>query len=382
MDRRPLLAAPAPAGADGSSAWCCLDGQSLFEEPAAPRHGGDDAGAATATPTVTAWLHQRVVVQRPRLVGILLPAVLVHLAWWSYIVPRHDLALFTEAHGGGGDDGSGHGGSAGGAIPGYWMSVTMVFGSLVAGATSVGGAAVAFPVMTLVFDITPAVARDFALMIQTVGMLSAAFAIWYQRILVDWPCIFWCTLGGVVSTPAGLTALHFAGGLPPPIAKTIFLSSWLAFAVALALLNFQRGRPTHSLTPYPKGAEDVRWKSRVYLVAGLLGGLLTVVSGSGMDLAGFAAQVRNRPRRRVSVCAWACATAAPRCAALTCPARWAGCSRSRTNLSDACSPAPPNPDPPPPTHTHTRPHACLPACLPACVLACLQTNADATLPGE
>lgn len=205
-------------------------------------------------------------------------------------VARHDLTLFTEVHSGPGTNAAGS--SAGDSgIAGYWMSVTMVFGSLVAGATSVGGAAVAFPVMTLVFDISPTVARDFALMIQTVGMLSAAFAIWYQRILVDWPCIFWCTLGGMVSTPVGLTALHFAGGLPPPIAKSIFLSSWLAFAVALALLNAQRGRQTHPVTPYPKGPDDIYWKSRVYLVAGLLGGLLTVVSGSGMDLAAFAAQV-------------------------------------------------------------------------------------------
>lgn len=283
MDHRPLLDHEADAS------WCCLDGQSLTEE-ALQQHAPGGVLRQKEAATATAWLYDHLIAQRPRLVGILLPAVLVHLAWWSYVLPRHDLSLFTAVHGGPAApaEGSGAGGSD---IAGYWMSITMVFGSLVAGATSVGGAAVAFPVMTLVFDISPTVARDFALMIQTVGMLSAAFAIWYQRILVDWPCIFWCTLGGMLSTPAGLTALHFAGGLPPPIAKTIFLSSWLAFAVALALLNFQRGRQTHRVTPYPQGPADIRWKSRVYLVAGLLGGLLTVVSGSGMDLAAFAVQV-------------------------------------------------------------------------------------------
>lgn len=275
-----------------ASKWCCFDGQSLTEEALEQQHarvGTSSMGPPAETLTTTAWLYERLVVQRPRLVGTLLPAVLVHLTWWSYVLPRHDLTLFTEVHSG---PSNAEGSSAGASdIAGYWMSATMVFGSLVAGATSVGGAAVAFPVMTLVFDIRPTVARDFALMIQTVGMLSAAFAIWYQRILVDWPCIFWCTLGGMVSTPVGLTVLHFGGGLPPPIAKSIFLSSWLAFAVALALLNSQRGRQTHPVTPYPKGPGDIRWKSRVYLVAGLLGGLLTVVSGSGMDLAAFAAQV-------------------------------------------------------------------------------------------
>ena len=35
--------------------------------------------------------------------------------------------------------------------------------------TSEGGGAVAFPVMTLALSITPAVARDFSLMIQSCG---------------------------------------------------------------------------------------------------------------------------------------------------------------------------------------------------------------------
>ena len=37
---------------------------------------------------------------------------------------------------------------------------------MLAGATSEGGAAIAFPVMTLAFGIMPAVARDFSFMIQ------------------------------------------------------------------------------------------------------------------------------------------------------------------------------------------------------------------------
>ena len=47
------------------------------------------------------------------------------------------------------------------------------------------------------------------------------------------------------------------------------------------------GRATHLTTPVSPGAG---WKRGAYLVAGLLGGLLTTVSGSGMDLAGFAVQ--------------------------------------------------------------------------------------------
>jgi uncharacterized protein len=50
----------------------------------------------------------------------------------------------------------------------YYMSITMVFGSMFAGATSEGGAAIAFPVMTLAFNVNPQVARDFSFMIQSV----------------------------------------------------------------------------------------------------------------------------------------------------------------------------------------------------------------------
>jgi hypothetical protein len=49
------------------------------------------------------------------------------------------------------------------------MTITMIFGSMVAGATSEGGGAVAFPVMTLVLKIQPTIARDFSLMTQSCG---------------------------------------------------------------------------------------------------------------------------------------------------------------------------------------------------------------------
>ena len=51
----------------------------------------------------------------------------------------------------------------------YLLTITMIFGASVAGMTSEGGGAVAFPVMTLALGIKPAVARDFSLMIQAHG---------------------------------------------------------------------------------------------------------------------------------------------------------------------------------------------------------------------
>jgi len=55
------------------------------------------------------------------------------------------------------------------------MSFTMIFGSMVAGATSEGGGAVAFPVMTLALKVPPSVARDFSLMCQSFGKANPLF---------------------------------------------------------------------------------------------------------------------------------------------------------------------------------------------------------------
>ena len=54
----------------------------------------------------------------------------------------------------------------------------MCLGSFIAGATSEGGGAIAYPVMTLgPWKIAPLIARDFSLMIQSVGMIAAGASI-------------------------------------------------------------------------------------------------------------------------------------------------------------------------------------------------------------
>ena len=53
------------------------------------------------------------------------------------------------------------------------MSATMIFGSMVAGATSEGGASIAFPVMNcLAMDVKPHVGPHFRITLQSVGMTS------------------------------------------------------------------------------------------------------------------------------------------------------------------------------------------------------------------
>ena len=51
----------------------------------------------------------------------------------------------------------------------YTMPLVMVAGGLLGGATSEGGGAVAFPVMTLALGLHPDVARDFLFVTQSAG---------------------------------------------------------------------------------------------------------------------------------------------------------------------------------------------------------------------
>jgi uncharacterized membrane protein YfcA len=89
----------------------------------------------------------------------------------------------------------------------YWMySVTMLFGAIVAGLTPLGGGMIAFPVLSLYFDVDPGTARDFSLAIQAMGMTSASIYILTRKkisinILKYFPFfIFINCLGFVIGT--------------------------------------------------------------------------------------------------------------------------------------------------------------------------------------
>jgi uncharacterized membrane protein YfcA len=164
---------------------------------------------------------------------------------------------------------------------GWFMSVTMAFGSFIAGATSEGGGAVAFPVMTLLFGIAPSVARDFSLMIQSVGMTAATLTILYTGIQIEHRSLLWAGLGGAVGMIFGLEFI--AGKLPPAFAKMLFTSTWLAFAFALYMINRYHDREVH--------LSIRKFRTRTALVlfgTGVVGGVISSITGSGLDITTFA----------------------------------------------------------------------------------------------
>ena len=159
---------------------------------------------------------------------------------------------------------------------GLVMTFTMVFASFVAGATSEGGGAIAFPIMTLILDIEPSIARDFALMIQSVGMGMAAFFIVVKGIKVDWQTIGWGLFGASFGLHLGLFVI--APMLSPVMTKLFFVSIWMSFGIIL--LN------RHDKLS-PQGVAQER-DPLVMATLGIAGGAITGITGCGLDIILFA----------------------------------------------------------------------------------------------
>ena len=166
----------------------------------------------------------------------------------------------------------------------WFMSVTMIFGSFIAGATSEGGGAVAFPVMTLLFEISPRVARDFSLLIQSIGMTAAASLIFRQGIPVERNAIKWAGLGGAVGIIVSLEWV--APYLPPLYTKVFFVSLWLSFGVALYRINRETKRSV-----FPDISEFQRADARTLFLTGVIGGVVSGLTGSGLDIVTFSVLV-------------------------------------------------------------------------------------------
>ncbi len=162
----------------------------------------------------------------------------------------------------------------------WFMSLTMVFGSFIAGASSEGGGAVAFPVMTLVFDIAPPVARNFSLAIQSIGMTAASILIITNKIKVELKYILPVCISGAFGIILG--SLFLTQLFSPPYIKMLFVSFWLSFGVVLLYLNEVSKRTIN------ESISNVTYKEIIILIiVGLLGGCISSLLGSGIDIFSF-----------------------------------------------------------------------------------------------
>lgn len=203
---------------------------------------------------------RRILVTHRRLLGFLLPALFFHAFWWAFMIYHNTWHLFRDK---------------------YQLTITMVFASLLAGMTSVGGGVLAFAVMTLAMDISPPMARDFSVMIQSCGLSAATFSIIFMRIQVEWITVSFCMPSGAAGIIVGL---HFVEtNLTSAQKKMIFASTWLAFSFIIIILNLYHKRRTFATIPNFRW-----WKGVVLAVVGFCGGIFTSFAGSGMGMSVFA----------------------------------------------------------------------------------------------
>ncbi len=188
-------------------------------------------------------------------------AVAVWLAWYGYSWPD-SVAIIKEN---------------------WAVTLTMIFGSFIAGATSEGGGAVAFPVFTKVLYIAPLDAKVFSLAIQSVGMTAASLTIIALRVPVAWPVIAWASLGGLAGVSISSAALSPL--LPPGLLKMLFTAMIVSFALPLAVLTWQK-RLYNDTMPFFGAREKA-----IMLLTGTIGGGMTGLVGNGIDIICFSVMV-------------------------------------------------------------------------------------------
>lgn len=164
------------------------------------------------------------------------------------------------------------------------ITLTMVFGSMVAGATSEGGGAVAFPVFTKVLKIPPQDARVFSLAIQSVGMTAASIAIIFLRVPVEWRAVLWAGIAGI----GGIifSSFYVLPLVSPPLVKISFTIMVSSLAIALIFMNRHGRSHRHSAFPVV-GKREIA----ILMLTGFVGGIMSGLVGSGIDIITFMTMV-------------------------------------------------------------------------------------------
>ena len=167
-------------------------------------------------------------------------------------------------------------------IDNWFMTVTMIVGSFIAGASSEGGGAIAYPAMTLLFNIEPSVARNFSFAIQSFGMTFAAIWIFLSKIKIEINYLLLAGLGGFVGIILG--TLYIAPLVQPAYAKMMFVSFWLSFGIALWYVNFTNSKK-ESVDSLPN---FTNYQKIELILVGVFGGVFSSILGNGLDICTFA----------------------------------------------------------------------------------------------
>ncbi len=163
------------------------------------------------------------------------------------------------------------------------VSLTMVFGSFIAGATSEGGGAIAFPVFTKLLNIVPQDAKVFSLAIQSIGMVAASLTIVLLRIAIPWRLVLWVSLGGVIGII--FSSVWLAPLFSAALLKVLFTALVSSFALTLWVLGW-RTRQYNSMLTFDHTVEKA-----MLLLVGFIGGGMTGLVGNGIDIFSFSIMI-------------------------------------------------------------------------------------------
>jgi uncharacterized membrane protein YfcA len=163
-------------------------------------------------------------------------------------------------------------------VAAHWpMTVTMLFGSYVAGSTPMGGGTVGFPVLVLLFNQDPTLGRDFSFAVQSIGMTSASVFILCKRVPVATTLLCYAILGSALGTPLGI--LTFAPLVEGEAVKVVFAVLWASFGV-LTLLRLREMARLDGL-----GISTAKLDRQLGLAVGLFGGyFIASATGVGIDM--------------------------------------------------------------------------------------------------
>lgn len=167
---------------------------------------------------------------------------------------------------------------------GYWIhtrehwpiALSMAFGSFVAGSTPMGGGTVGFPILVLFFELPAALGRNFALLVQSIGMTSASIFILCRGTRVEWRMLPYCITGSAAGLLLGTFVV--VPYMPDDLVKLVFACLWASFGV----LTLAKNRELCSFTDLPV-IPDMAAR-RLGLTVGVVGGVTTALTGVGIDM--------------------------------------------------------------------------------------------------
>jgi len=175
----------------------------------------------------------------------------------------------------------------------WYYAAMMVGGAFVAGFTPEGGGAVAFPVLSVFLKVDRVLARDFSMMIQSIGMTSASIFILtsketklkdYKPLLAFVPI---CAIGT-------LFGFQFLQKIPVYVIQAMFLSLSATFVV------------TYYFSDHRGPEEEVKIRSRLDLVylglVLLIGGMVSSLFGTGGDVVLYLVLITHFNMRAKKAC--------------------------------------------------------------------------------